>query len=76
MLTRVRSSKYVAKSKLNFKIHELCKIVPGIYLPKLIENLKTMTFVSLYYIIYLGQVKLTNWKPRALVVHTIYSEKL
>ena len=41
----------------------------------LIENVKTMHFVNLFYIIYLGQVKLTNWKPLALVVYTIYSEK-
>ena len=41
----------------------------------LIENVKNMHFVNLFYIIYLGQVKLTTWKPRALVVYTIYSEK-
>ena len=41
----------------------------------LIKNVKTMHFVNLFYIIYLGQVKLTNWKPLALVVYTIYSEK-
>ena len=41
----------------------------------LIENFKTMPFVSLYYIIHLGQVKLTNWKPRVFIVDTIYSEK-
>ena len=41
----------------------------------LIENVKIVHFVNLFYVIYLGQVKPTNWKPRALVGYTIYSEK-
>ena len=67
MITHGRSSKYFAKSKLNLKFMNYVTLYLAYICRVLIENLITMTFVSLYYVIYLGQVKLNIWKPQVLL---------
>ena len=61
MINRVRSFKYFAKSKLNLKIHELRRLYLAYICQVLIENVKNMHFVNLFYIIYLGQVEATSF---------------